>query len=60
MGYIDSLIGLAVEELMSGIVGMIVPHAMKSIASLQLLPCDGLHCVWDYYTNDIRHKLLNS
>ena len=34
--YIDSLIGLAVEELMSNIISIIVPHAMKSIAWQQL------------------------
>lgn len=38
---IGHCIGRMEHELMSGLVGMIVPHFMGSIAGLNLLPCDG-------------------
>jgi len=38
---IGHTIGRMEHELMSGLIGMIVPHFMGSIAGLNLLPCDG-------------------
>lgn len=38
---IDAMVALANEELMSSLVGMIVPHAMATISVIKMLPCDG-------------------
>lgn len=38
---ISEAIGTMEDEIMSGLVGVILPHALNSIADLAMLPCDG-------------------
>lgn len=38
---IDTTVGLALEEIMSNLVGMIFPHAMATVSVFKFLPCDG-------------------
>ena len=38
---IDSAIGRMENEIMSGLVGSILPHVLASLSGLEMLPCDG-------------------
>lgn len=38
---IESYLALATGELMSSLVGVILPHAMSTISAFKMLPCDG-------------------
>lgn len=38
---IQGIADLAQEELMSSLVGMIVPHVMSTVSAFKMLPCDG-------------------
>jgi len=38
---IDAIVSLANEEIMSSLVGMIIPHAMATVSIIKALPCDG-------------------
>ena len=39
--YIDSIVGLALGELMSSLVGVIFPSVMATASAFKFLPCDG-------------------
>lgn len=38
---IDEIISLAFEEVMSSLVGLILPHIMSTVSAFEFIPCDG-------------------